>query len=186
MYHSDDFIDEILQEWAQTIENGKPDPTDCYHVSLLSQVLYGMNLSTEFIGEFIGNFNIEQGNICEHSFTGSYDSGSRRYGGFRFGHHHDHDHAHDGDSTVSTGNGGTGNGGTGNGGGGNGGATGGATGGGGAAGGGAAGGGAAGGGAGGGGAGGAGGGGAGGGGAGMADDEKEKDEKDVKDDKKEK
>ena len=115
MYHSDDFIDEILQEWAQTIENGKPDPTDCYHVSLLSQVLYEMNLSTEFIGEFIGNFNVEQGNICEVSYTGSYDSGSRRYGGFRFRHHHDHDHDHDGDGdgTVSTSNGGTTNGGNG-------------------------------------------------------------------------
>ncbi len=63
--YSDDFINEILKDWAQQIENGKPDPTDCNHLVLLSQVLYEMNFSTEFVGEFIGNLNIEQGNICE-------------------------------------------------------------------------------------------------------------------------
>lgn len=60
-----EFINEILKEWASRIENGKPNPADCYHISLLSQVLREMKLSNEFIGEFIGNLNTEQKNTCE-------------------------------------------------------------------------------------------------------------------------
>ena len=62
---STEFINEILKEWASRIENGKPNPADCYHVSLLSQVLREMKLSNDFIGEFIGNLNTEQKNTCE-------------------------------------------------------------------------------------------------------------------------
>lgn len=62
---STEFINEILKAWASLIENGKPNPNDCYHVSLLSQVLREMKLSNEFIGEFIGNLNTEQENTCE-------------------------------------------------------------------------------------------------------------------------
>lgn len=69
---STEFINEILKAWASRIENGKPNPNDCYHVALLSQVLREMKLSNDFVGEFIGNLNTEQKNTCE---INSVDSG---------------------------------------------------------------------------------------------------------------
>lgn len=62
---STEFINEILKAWASLIENGKPNPNDCSHVVLLSQVLREMKLSNKFISEFIGNLNTEQENTCE-------------------------------------------------------------------------------------------------------------------------
>lgn len=84
-----DFINEILTEWSHRIDDGKPNPKDCYHVSILSQVLYEMNLPEEFIGEFISNLNTEQGNVCEVSFETSSMPIYRR--GLGFVHHHHHD-----------------------------------------------------------------------------------------------